>query len=128
MDNYIAAAFNDPGFKTVLDITDDIELRVVVKFCSRSKLSLVETLKQIQNAPADLAHDIDLDINLIGFSYNTCRIVRIEPPPPPPPPPLELCLFPDLTKELRVQLFKTTWHYATGHLKYFFHSVRIGLI
>ena len=46
---------------------DDIEMRVVVKFCLRPKLSPVETLEQIQNAPADLAHDTDLEINLIFF-------------------------------------------------------------
>ena len=76
-----------------LTSTDDIELRVVVKFCSGPKLSPVKTLKQIQNAPADRAHDTDLEIDLLGVSYNTCRIVRIEPP-------LELRLFPDLTNEL----------------------------
>ena len=58
---------------------DDIELRV--KFCLGPKLSPVETLEQIQNAPADRAHDTDLETNLICFSYNTCRIVRIEPLP-----------------------------------------------
>ena len=61
--------------KRRLASTDDIELRVVVKFCLGPKLSLVETLKQIQNAPADRAHDTDLEINLIGLSYNTCRNV-----------------------------------------------------
>ena len=91
--------------KLRLTSTDDIELRVVVKFCSGPKLSPVETLKQIQNAPAGRANDTDLEMNLIqiGFSYNTCPIVRIEPPPPP----LERRLFPDLTKELRVQRFGT---------------------
>ena len=84
-----------------LTSTDNIELRVVVKFCSGPKLSLVETLEQIQNAPANLAHDTDLEINLICFSYNICCIVQIEPP-------LELRLFPNLTKELRVQRFETT--------------------
>ena len=53
-----------------LTSTDDIELRVVVKFCSEPKLSPVETLEQIQNAPANRAHDTDLKINLICFSYN----------------------------------------------------------
>ena len=71
--------------------------------------------KKIQNAPADRAHDTDLEINLFGFSYNTCRIVWIDPLPP-----LELRLLPDLTKGLRVQRFETTKHYATGHLNYFF--------
>ena len=99
--------------KRRLTSTDDNELRMVVKFCSGPKLSPVETLEQILNAPADCAHDTDLEINLICFSYNTCRIVRIEHP-------LELRLFPDLTKELRVQRYETTRHYATGHLKYFF--------
>ena len=56
--------------------TVDIELRVVVKFCSGPKLSPVETLEQIQNAPADRAHDTDLEINLICFSYNTCLNVK----------------------------------------------------
>ena len=84
-----------------LTSTDEIELRVIVKFCLGPQLSPVETLEQIQNAPADRAHDTDLEINLICSSYNTCRIVRIEHP-------LELCLFPDLTKELRVQQFETT--------------------
>ena len=82
---------------------DDIELRVVVKFCSGPILSPVETLEQIQNSPADRAHDTDLEINPIRFFYNTCRIVWIEPPPP-----LELGMFPGLTKELRVQRFETT--------------------
>ena len=68
--------------KLHLTSTDDIALRIVVKFCSGHKLSPVETQKQIQNAPADRAHDTDLEINLIGFSYNTARIVRIDPPPP----------------------------------------------
>ena len=58
-----------------LTSTDDIELRVVVKFCSGPKLLPVETLEQIQNAPADCANDTDLEINLICFSYNTCRNV-----------------------------------------------------
>ena len=40
------------------------KLCVVVKLCSGTKLSLVETLKQIQNAPADHAHDVDLEIDL----------------------------------------------------------------
>ena len=96
-----------------LTSTDDIKLRVVVKFFSGPKLSPVKTLKQVQNAPADCAHDTDLEIDLHCFSYNTCRIVRIEPP-------LELRLFPDLTNELRVQRFETTKHYATGHMKYIF--------
>ena len=61
--------------KRRLTSTDDIEVRVVVKFCSGPKLSPVETLEQIQNAPADRAHDTDLEINLICFSYNTCRNV-----------------------------------------------------
>ena len=61
--------------KRRLASTDDIELRVVVKFCSGPKLSPVETLEQIQNAPADRAHDTDLEINLICFSYNTCHDV-----------------------------------------------------
>ena len=81
MDGYIAVAFYDHSFKTALASKDDIEMRVVVKFCLRPKLSPAETLEQIQNAPADLAHDTELEINLICFSYNTCRIVRIEPPP-----------------------------------------------
>ena len=55
-----------------LTSTDDIELWVVVKFCSGPKLLPVETLEQIQNAPADRAHDTDLEINLICSSYNTC--------------------------------------------------------
>ena len=86
--------------KRRLTSTDDIELRVVVKFCSGPKLSPVETLEQIQNSSADRAHDTDLEINLIYFSYNTCRIVRTKPP-------LELRLFPDLTWELRGQRFET---------------------
>ena len=61
--------------KRCLTSTDDMELRVVVKFCSGPKLSLVETLEQIKNAPADRAHDTDLEINLFCFSYNTCRNV-----------------------------------------------------
>ena len=64
---------------------NDIELRVVVKFCSGHKLSPVETLEQIQNAPANRAYATDIEINLICFSHNVCRIIRIEPPPPPPP-------------------------------------------
>ena len=84
-----------------LTLTDDTELRMFVKFCSGPKLSPVETQEQIQNAPADRALDTDLEINLICFSYNICRIVRIEPP-------LELHLFPNLTKEPRVQRFETT--------------------
>ena len=95
------------ALKRRLTSTDDIELRVVVKFCSRPKFSPVEKLKQILNASADRAHDTDLEINLICFYYSTCRIVRIEPHPPPP---LELRLFPDLTKEIRVQRFETTKH------------------
>ena len=81
--------------------TDDIELWYVVKFCSGPILSPVETLKQIQNSPEDHAHETDLEIDLLGFSYDTCRIVLIEPP-------LELCLFPDVTKELIVQRFEST--------------------
>ena len=54
--------------KRRLTSTYDIELRVVVKFCVELKLSPVETLKQIQNAPADRAHDTELDIDLLGFS------------------------------------------------------------
>ena len=54
--------------KRRLTLTDDIELRVYVNFCSGPKLSPVETLKQIQNAPADRAHDTDLEINLICLS------------------------------------------------------------
>ena len=61
--------------KRRLASTDDIELRVVVKICLGPKLSLVETLKQIRNAPVDRAHDTDLETNQIGFSYNTCRNV-----------------------------------------------------
>ena len=59
--------------KRRLTSTDDIELQVVVKFCSGPKVSPVETLEQ--NAPADRAHDTDLEINPICFSYNTCRNV-----------------------------------------------------
>ena len=62
--------------KRRLTSTDGIELRVVVKFCSGPKLSPVETIEQIKNAPADRAHDTDLEINLICFSYNTCRNVQ----------------------------------------------------
>ena len=58
-----------------LTSTDDIELRVVVKFSSGPNLSPVETLEQIQNAPADRAHDTDLESNPICFSYHTCRNV-----------------------------------------------------
>ena len=43
--------------KRRLTSTDDIELRVVVKFCSGPKLSPVETLEQI-----DRALDTDLEI------------------------------------------------------------------
>ena len=53
--------------KRRLTSKDDIELRVVVKFCSEPKLSPVETLEQIQNAPADRAQDTDLGINLIDL-------------------------------------------------------------
>ena len=63
------------ALKRRLTSTADIELRVVVKFRSGPKLSLVETLEQIQNAPACRSHDTDLEINLICFSYNTCRNV-----------------------------------------------------
>ena len=63
------------ALKRHLTSTDDIELRVVVKFCSGPKLSPVETLEQIKNALADHAHDTDLEINLICSSYNTCRNV-----------------------------------------------------
>ena len=61
--------------KRRLTSTDDIELWVVVRLCSGPKLSPAETLEQIQNAPADRAHDTDLEINLICFSYNPCRNV-----------------------------------------------------
>ena len=77
------------------------------------KVSQVETPKHIQKAPAYRAHNTDLEIDLLGFSYNTCRIFRIEPP-------LELRLFLDLKKERRVQRLEITSHYATGHLKYLF--------
>ena len=87
--------------KRRLTSTDDIELQVVAKFCSGPKFSPVETLEQIQNFPVDHTHDTDLEINLICFSYNTCRIVRIEPL-------LELRLFPDLKKDFRVQRFEIT--------------------
>ena len=60
--------------KQRLTSTDEIELQVVVKFCLKPKLSPVETLEQIQNAPADRAHDTDLKINMICFSYNTCHV------------------------------------------------------
>ena len=56
------------ALKRRLTSTDDIELRAVVKFCVELKLSPVETLKQIQNIPADRAHDTELDIDLLGFS------------------------------------------------------------
>ena len=49
--------------------TDDIELRVVVKFCVELKLSPLETLKQVQNDPAYRAQDTELDIDLLGFSH-----------------------------------------------------------
>ena len=39
---------------------DDIELRVVVKFRVGLKLSAVETLKLIQNTPADPVHVTEL--------------------------------------------------------------------
>ena len=48
--------------KRRLTSTDDIELWLVIKFCSGPKLSPVETLEQIQKAPADRAHDTDLEI------------------------------------------------------------------
>ena len=54
--------------KLRLTSTDDIELRVVVKFCAELKLSPVKTHEQIQNAPADRAHNTELDIDLLGFS------------------------------------------------------------
>ena len=54
--------------KRHLTSTYDIELRLVVKFCGELKLSPVETLNQIQNAPADRAHNTELDIDLFGFS------------------------------------------------------------
>ena len=57
--------------KRRLTSTDE---QVVVKFCLEPKLSPVETLEQIQNAPADRAHDADLEINIICFSYNTCHV------------------------------------------------------
>ena len=60
--------------KRRLTSTDEIELQVVVKFCSEPKLSPVETLEQIQNAPADRALDADLEIKIICFSYNTCHV------------------------------------------------------
>ena len=69
--------------------------------CSGLKISPLKTLKQIENATAYRAHDTDLKIDLLGFSCNTCHIVRIEPP-------LELRLFLDLTKERGVQRFETT--------------------
>ena len=47
---------------------DDIELRVVVKFRVGLKLSAVETLKLIQNTPADPVHCTELEINLLGVS------------------------------------------------------------
>ena len=47
---------------------DDIELRVVVKFRVGLKLSAVETLKLIQNTPADPVHGTELEINLLGVS------------------------------------------------------------
>ena len=49
---------------------DDIELRVVVKFCVELKLSLVENIKLFQNATADLAYDTDLEIDLLGISLS----------------------------------------------------------
>ena len=65
LDNYFTAAM---ASKRRLTSTYGIELRVVVKFCVELKLSPVETLKQIQNAPAIRAHDTELDIDLLGFS------------------------------------------------------------
>ena len=53
--------------KRRLTSTDDIELRVVVKFCVELKLQPVEALKQIQNAPADRTHDTELDIDLLAL-------------------------------------------------------------
>ena len=57
------------ALKQRLTSIDDIELCVVVKFSVELKHSPVETLKQIQNAPADRAHDTELDIDLLGFSF-----------------------------------------------------------
>ena len=67
--------------KWCLTSTDDIEsVRVVVIFCVGLKLSLVETLKQIQNAHADRAHDTGLDFDLFGFSLTPHHKVQIKPP------------------------------------------------
>ena len=54
--------------KRRLTSTNGIELGVVVKFCVGLKLLLVETLKQIQNSPADRAHGKELTIDLLDFS------------------------------------------------------------
>ena len=65
---FTAAFFIAMASKWRLTSKDDIELCVVVKFFVELKLSPVETLKQIQNAPVDRAHDTELDIDLLGFS------------------------------------------------------------
>ena len=55
--------------KHPLTLRNDIELRVVVKFCVGLKLSAVENIKKlIQNTPADPAHNTELKINLFDVS------------------------------------------------------------
>ena len=51
-----------------LTSSDDIELRVVVKLRVGLKLSAIETLKLIQNTPADHVHGTELEINLLDIS------------------------------------------------------------
>ena len=108
--------------KRRLTSTNDIALSVVVKFCVGLKLSPVETLKQIQNVPADGAHGTVLDIDLLGFSL-----------PPHLPYSLDLAsldfhLFPDLMKKLNIgQWFETSLILRIKANEVFFHSMRIGL-
>ena len=54
--------------KHPLTSRNDIELRVVVKFCVDSNFQRQKTLKLIQNTPADPAHDTELNNNLFDVS------------------------------------------------------------
>ena len=47
---------------------NDIELRVVVKFCAGLKLSAVENINTNSKHPADPAHDTELEIDLLDVS------------------------------------------------------------
>ena len=65
-------------------------------FCVGLKLSPVETLKQIQNAPADRANGTELDLDLLGFSLPPHLTYS------PDLASLDFHLLPDLTKNLNI--------------------------